>query len=189
MDTDALLIQRMKQGSEDAMEIFVRRYYPVILRHLRYRLAGKEDAEDLTQETFVRFFSALPNYRHQGKALNFLYTISGNLCADYYRAAKSLPLSLSEEEADSPDAAFPADQIHAGIDVRQALSRLPEELREVILLYYYEDLKQKDIAKILQIGLPLVKYRLRQAKERLLADLDDSEGSSRKKKRRIPWTD
>ena len=53
------------------------------------------------------------------------------------------------------------------ITVRMGLDRLPEELREVIILYYYQGLKQTEIASILEIGLPLVKYRLKKAREQL----------------------
>lgn len=55
------------------------------------------------------------------------------------------------------------------LDMEQALHSLPEELREVVILYYFQELKQKEIAKILGIGLPLVKYRLKRAKEMLTA--------------------
>ena len=135
MDTDALLIQRMRRGDEDAMEIFVRRYYPVILRYCRYHLAQKEDAEDLTQETFVRFFAALPGYHHRGRALNYLYTVSGNLCRDYYRTAEKRPVSLEEEEG-RQERSLPMDRIPDRIDLMHALSRLPEEYREVVILHF-----------------------------------------------------
>ena len=53
------------------------------------------------------------------------------------------------------------------LDVHQALAQLPPELREVTILYFFQELKQKEIARILGIGLPLVKYRIKRAKELL----------------------
>lgn len=79
MDADFLLIKRMKQGDEDAFDVFIRRYYGDILRYCAYRCADTGCAEDLTQETFVRFFEKLSDYRHMGKAKNYLYKIVGSL--------------------------------------------------------------------------------------------------------------
>jgi len=53
------------------------------------------------------------------------------------------------------------------LDIHRALEQLPPELREVTILYFFQELKQKEIARILGIGLPLVKYRIRRAKKLL----------------------
>ena len=96
MDADFLLIKRMKQGDEDAFDVFIRRYYGDILRYCAYRCADTGCAEDLTQETFVRFFEKLSDYRHMGKAKNYLYTIAGNLCRNEYKRQTGVPM---EEES------------------------------------------------------------------------------------------
>lgn len=96
MDADFLLIKRMKQGDEDAFDVFIRRYYGDILRYCAYRCANTGCAEDLTQETFVRFFEKLSDYRHMGKAKNYLYTIAGNLCRNEYKRQTGVPM---EEES------------------------------------------------------------------------------------------
>ena len=86
----------MKQGDEDAFDVFIRRYYGDILRYCAYRCADTGCAEDLTQETFVRFFEKLSDYRHMGKAKNYLYTIAGNLCRNEYKRQAGVPM---EEES------------------------------------------------------------------------------------------
>lgn len=96
MDADFLLIKRMKQGDEDAFDVFIRRYYGDILRYCAYRCADTGCAEDLTQDTFVRFFEKLSDYRHMGKAKNYLYTIAGNLCRNEYKRQAGIPM---EEES------------------------------------------------------------------------------------------
>ena len=63
------------------------------------------------------------------------------------------------------------DALDLRLDIRRALERLPAELRDVAILYFFQELKQKEIARILGIGLPLVKYRIRRAKELLAGDL------------------
>lgn len=90
MDVDFLLIRKMKQGDDDAFEIFVRKYYSDILKYCSYHCFDTEYAEDLTQETFANFFAKLSDYRYKGKTKNYLYTIAGNLCKNYYKQQKKL---------------------------------------------------------------------------------------------------
>lgn len=79
MGPDALLFHRMKRGETEAVDQFVEKYYPLVLRYCRLHIRDPGYAEDAAQETFARFFQALPRYRHQGKAANYLYVIAGNL--------------------------------------------------------------------------------------------------------------
>ena len=83
MDIDFWLIQKMKRGDENAFNVFVHKYYNKILYYCVYHCMDKSYAEDLTQETFVRFFTKLSDYRYRGKTINYLYTIAGNfICVD-----------------------------------------------------------------------------------------------------------
>ena len=61
----------------------------------------------------------------------------------------------------------PMDSLDLRMDVHLALEQLPQELREVTILYFFQEVKQREIAKILGISLPLTKYRLKRAKELL----------------------
>ena len=98
MDADFLLLRRMRQGDEDAIEEFVRKYYPLILRYCRLHLPDTDEAEDVTQEAFARFFRTLPQYQHYGKAANYLYVIAGNLCRDSFKKIRPLPLDEVPEQ-------------------------------------------------------------------------------------------
>ncbi len=167
MDFDLLLIQKMKCGNENAFDIFVRKHYEEILKYCSHHCPDISYAEDLTQETFLHFFEKLSDYRHIGKTKNYLYTIAGNLCRDYYKKAKESLLEKYPEDMQSSLYQPETADILNKIEMEAALKHLPEELREVIVLYYFQELKLAEIAGILQIGLPLVKYRLRQAKIRL----------------------
>lgn len=162
MDNDFLLLRRMRQGDEGAIEEFVRKYYPLIHRYCRLHLWDAGEAEDVTQEVFARFFRTLPQYQHYGKAANYLYVIAGNLCRDSYKKIRPLPLEEVPEESWEQ-----TPELDRRLDVRRALDSLPPELRETVVLYYYQELPQGSIAKILGISLPLVKYRIRRAKELL----------------------
>lgn len=167
MNIDFLLIQKMKHGDESAFDIFVHKHYEVILKYCNYHCLDASYAEDLTQETFLNFFERLPDYRHMGKTRNYLYTIAGNLCRNYYKKIKESLLEESSMEVQDNTGQSEADKILNKITVEAALNSLPEELREVIILYYFQELKLAEISEILQIGLPLVKYRIKQARKRL----------------------
>ena len=173
MDIDFLLLQRMKRGDENAFDVFVRKYSKEILNYCNYHCPDTSTAEDLTQETFLRFFEKLSDYRYMGKTKNYLYTIAGNLCRDSYKKIRE---SLLEEQSlEIQDCLHPpeTDELLNRLTIKAALDRLPAELREVIILYYFQELKLTEISSTLQIGLPLVKYRVKQAKthlERLLRE-------------------
>lgn len=170
MDTDFLLICRMKNGSDAAIEDFVRKYYPLILRYCRLHIWDKEYSEDATQEVFARFFRMLNQYQHYGKALNYLYVIAANICRDYYRKPVETPMDVLLEEP-----VYVMDSLEVRMDIRLALEKLPRELREVTILFFFQGVKQKEIARILGISLPLVKYRIKRAKELLAVYLGKEE--------------
>lgn len=170
MDTDFLLIHRMKNGDDDAIETFVRKYYPVILRYCHLHIHDQGYAEDATQEVFARFFRTLNQYQHYGKAQNYLYVIAANICRDFYQKPQEASI---EELPEEPVCEMPPLDLQ--IDVHLALEKLPPELREVTILFFFQEVKQKEIAKILGIGLPLVKYRIKRAKELLAGYLGKEE--------------
>ena len=147
VQNDFLLIRKMKQGDDDALDLFVHKYYQDILNYCHYHCSDKTYAEDLAQETFVHFF---------------LYTIASNLCKDYLKKIKEIPLEENEIVEENQ-----MENILNKILVEQALKQLPVELCEVLTLYYFQELKLTEISDTLQIGLPLVKYRLRKAKIQL----------------------
>lgn len=169
LDLDDLLVQRMRMGDEKALDAFVTKYYPAILRYCRLHVEDHGYAEDMAQETFARFFRTFRQYRHYGKAVNYLYVIAANACRDFYRQNRELPFMELPEEPDRR-----AESPETQTEVRMALDSLPKDIREVAVLYFVQERKQKDIARILGIGLPLVKYRIGRARELLRVFLDNS---------------
>lgn len=176
MYSDFMLIRRMKQGDESAFDLFVHKYYKEILAYCGYRCHDKEYAEDITQETFVRFFAKLSDYNYMGKTKNYLYTIAGNLCKDYFKKIKEIPVEESELSTQIEFAEHPMEHALNKLTVEWALEQLPDELSEVVILFYFQELKIGEIADILNIGVPLVKYRQKQAKVQL-GKLLEKEGS------------
>ncbi len=170
MDTDFFLIKKMRLSDESAIEAFVEKYYFDILKYCKHHCSDTKYAEDLTQETFVHFFESLEKYHHFGKAKNYLYIIAGNLCKDYYKKIAEMPMEKLPESDENQ-----TEHIHNRLLMEWALNKLPQELKEVVILYYFQDLKLREIGNLLQIELPLVKYRIKRAKillEEILGEED-----------------
>lgn len=167
MNADYILIRNAKGGDSEAAEAIIRKYYADIFNYCKYHTTDIHTAEDLTQETFFTFFKNLQNYRHYGKLLNYLYTIAGNKCIDENRKKRNTEVGY-EGVFNELNLAV-SDFTDEGEDefVEEAVNSLSIELREVIVLFYFLDKKQKDIAKICDISLPLVKYRLKKGKEKI----------------------
>lgn len=162
MSPDFLLVEKMKAGNGRAGEQFVRKHYPSIYQYCFLHIHNRDLAEDMTQETFLRFFEAIDTYTELGKTKNYLYSIAGNCMKNYYKKKKEL---LPGEMPDIPEEN--AGSMELRMDVERAVDRLPEDLKEVTILFFFQGLKQREIAELLNINLPLVKYRIREAKKKL----------------------
>ena len=164
MDSDFFLIQKMKNGDDGAVENFVRKYYPKIFQYCLLHIRDRGDAEDLTQETFLKFFQSFERYQHRGKCSAFLYAIASNACKDYYRKVREQYVEEVPEKAEEDQDMGTAE---IRMDVENAVARLPEELKETAILFFFQGMKQREIAKLMDIKLSLVKYRVTRAKKLL----------------------
>lgn len=99
----------------------------------------------------------LEEYRHYDRFGNYLYVIAGNKCKDFYKKKKPLYCG------DVPEEDLSASAADEEISMRELVHKLPRELEEVVILRFYQDLRYRDIAKILQISSSLVKYRVKKA--------------------------
>lgn len=135
--------------------------YDKIYRYCCFHLRDPQLAEDLTQETFLRFYRQA-SYQEQGKALAYLYTIARNLCLDAVRRRR--PEAPLPDDRPAPDPYAPIDRTLA---LRQALDTLPADLRELLLLRYVNELSVGDIAALTGLSRYAVYRRLRAG----LADL------------------
>ncbi len=119
--------------------------YDKIYRYCYFKLGHQQLAEDMTQETFLRFLEN-NTYCEKGKKLRYLYTIAHNLCVDIYRSKLEEPL---EEQFLSEDK---ENEILTGIVIKNALVQLTEEEQEILLLRYVNEVPVSVICKILNIS-------------------------------------
>lgn len=130
-------------------------------RLLRYCYMKTEDrflAEDITQEAFLRFWQSR-SYRDTGKELAYLYTIARNLCIDEFRRPAAEDIDEHGEIADGSASAVPFED---RIVLEQALEKLPDELREMVVLRYVSGLSDAEIGELFSISRFAVHRRIRE---------------------------
>ena len=84
------LVSRSQQDDKRAFALLVSEFQPLVFRLAFRLLCDEEEARDITQETFVNFFAKLSDYHYQGKTMNYLYTIAGNLCKNHCKKKKDV---------------------------------------------------------------------------------------------------
>jgi RNA polymerase sigma-70 factor (ECF subfamily) len=168
------LIRRCQRGDPLAIEVLIRRYQNYVFRLCFLVMRNEQDAEDMTQETFVRAFRALPRFEiREGTSFEaWLYRVAVNACRSRMRRKwyqvlpwpDPAPQMVSEPE-EQPDRRVmrgeQRDEILAAIDT------LGEKHRLVVILRYYGGLSNEEIAQALNIPCGTVRSRLHVARRRL----------------------
>ncbi len=162
METDEALVGRVADGDEMALQILLRRYERPLSSFI-YRHTGGRDVEDLYQETWLRVVRHAKRFDRARRFSTWLFQIAVNLCRDWHRHQP--PPAQPVPEAGEPSGEL--GRIEAGLDARRLLAVLPEAQREVLLLRYYHDLSEEQVAEILDCPRGTVKSRLHSAVEHL----------------------
>mgnify|MGYP002435252557 CR=1 FL=1 len=159
------LVSRSQQDDKRAFALLVSEFQPLVFRLAFRLLCDEEEARDITQETFVNFFAKLSDYHYQGKTMNYLYTIAGNLCKNHCKKKKDV--LMDDEFLLTHGMSNDMEQVLDKMFIDSAISSLSKELKEVVVLYYLDGFKIAEIAEKLQISLSLAKYRLTNARKQL----------------------
>lgn len=174
-NTEATLIQRAQKGDQDAFAVLVNEHqgyvYNLALRVVR----DENEALDLTQETFVRAWTALPNFRGQSQFRTWLYRITTNLC---YNRLPGLRRSLADLGDDvlaeipepgqtlgNPAREFESNETRTYL--HQAIDGLEPNYKILIVMRYQQELSYEEISSVLNLPLGTVKTGLFRAKEKL----------------------
>lgn len=158
--SDDELVSQIRLGDTSAAEELIQRYYASVLRYCKWHCSSLDKAEDLTQETFLKLFRSLPQYKGKKKFKAYLYTIASHLCIDESRKVQLYPLEDEENIVSERNEIL---QIEDREEVRHLLNVLSPEQREVIILRYGEQLSFAEIAKITGSNLRTVQSRVRYA--------------------------
>lgn len=177
-DTNELIL-RAQTGDQVAYTELVRRYEPQVQAVCLKMVHNQETARDLTQETFVKAFSALDSFDRSFTFSTWLYKIARNTCIDHFRRSKLETYSLDapvrthegQMERDFPSPLHTPERYllmkERGRLISEAIDGLPEKYREVIRLRHTQELPYEEIAEILGVPLGTVKARLFRARELL----------------------
>ena len=148
--------------------------YEKLLKYCYMKVNNRELAEDITQETFLRFWQT-QSYQNMGKEMAYLYSIARNLCLDYFKKKKE-DLPGDDEFFESiPDVSADVEEnVTNKILVEKAMEALSLEEREIIALFFVSELSVTDIGKIIGISRFAVGRRLKTAKETLKEALKET---------------
>ena len=179
-----MLVRRCLAGEAAAWEEIVQRYHKRIY-NICYRFAGSPDqAQDLTQEVFIKMYGSLKSYDSQRAAfMTWMTTITRNLLVDYFRKSKQERLTDSLDSAPSehedamplseriPDKGVPPDARVQSREtkevVHRALQKLSPDLREAVILRDLQDMDYREIATVLKVPEGTVKSRINRGRAEL----------------------
>lgn len=167
---DHILIRKIKSGDTEAWERLVNKYYHQIYSYcVRRCLGDRVLAADLTQDIFLRIIENIDKYKFSGKFFNYLFTITVNVCNNYYNKKKFNQSELDEKAVNVGSEAIVTNLITQENmnQIQVALNTLPDMQREALILKYYHDLKVKDIAKITGTSVATSQSRIHQGLEKL----------------------
>lgn len=152
-------VKAVSDLTESNIEDFIRQNYDEIYKYCYWKIRSPLDAEDLTQETFLRFVKNLDSYTDKGKPKALLYTIAKNLCINKSRQ-KTL---LSLDAAENIKSESKTEEIENRVMLEQYLCTLSKEQQEILLLRYGQDLQINEIADITELSRFTVMYRIKTA--------------------------
>jgi RNA polymerase sigma-70 factor (ECF subfamily) len=182
--SDEELLARFRNGQREAFSLLVRRYENELYGYLRRYLGDAALAEDVFQNTFLQVYLKVGSYEAGRPVRPWLYTIATHQAIDALRRHhRHQAVSLSQAQEGHPPGepddlasslvgksagpAAAAQLEERRLSVRAAVDRLPEFLKQVVVLGYYQGLKYREIAEVLNIPLGTVKSRLHAALARL----------------------
>jgi RNA polymerase sigma-70 factor (ECF subfamily) len=171
-------MERLAAGQDAALNDLMERHATPVFHFLCRMVGNEDDASDLAQETFVRVFRARASFRTGEKFSTWLFTIAANLARNHFRWRSRHPnVSLETEAGESEqtlgsrlpatdpapnEQALAAERVAA---VRTAVSKLPEDLREAVVLCEWEELSVAEAAAILETTSKAVESRLYRARQ------------------------
>ena len=177
---DCADMERLIAGQDTALNDLMERHATPVFHFLCRMVANEDDANDLAQETFVRIFKARDSFHTNEKFSTWLFTIAANLARNHFRWRSRHPaISLETKNTETEqtlgstlpsDAPAPNEQAlateRAGA-VRAAVGKLPEDMREAIVLCEWEELSMAEAAAILETTPKAVESRLYRARQLL----------------------
>lgn len=170
--SDDALILLFSKGDEDAAAILVGRHLTRVLRFASRFLGNESEAEDVAQDAMMRLWKAAANWQPgRAKLSTWLYTVTRNLCIDRLRQTRA---SIEGEEllSDAPSVQEKMEAETRRAALHLALSELPEQQRQAVILRHIEGLSNSEISQIMGVSIEAVESSTARGKRNLKALLD-----------------
>lgn len=162
-------IRRASAGDAEAFRQLLEMHYMTIYK-IAYKWCGKkEDAEDIAQDVCVKLPAKLASFKREAAFTTWLYRLTINAAKDYYRTtAKAQNRELPFAEGfDAPSSEVAADRALAAKQAMAEIHRLPEDLRDALLLVHAEGLNHKEAANVLGCAETTISWRIHKARKEL----------------------
>lgn len=159
-------------NTEEIFSRLVSQYQEQLLHMCAAYLRDRSAAEDAVQETFLKAYRALPGFRGECSEKTWLMRIAMNTCRDMTRSAwfRHVDRKITPEVLQLP--AEQKDQDDEKEDLVQAIQKLPGKYKDALLLYYYQDMSQEEVAQALNTSPSMISKRLKHAREKLRVQLE-----------------
>ncbi|MCE2746601.1 MAG: RNA polymerase sigma factor RpoE [Burkholderiales bacterium] len=183
-DDDLLIVQRVQAGDKLAFNLLVSKYHRRVARLLTRMVRNQEDIEDVVQETFIKAYRAIGNFRGDSAFYTWIYRIAINTAKNLLVTQGRRPSTLKESNdvdgetfednaalsnIDTPESLYQTKQI--GEAVNEAMAELPEELRSAIVMREIDGLSYEEIAEAMDCPIGTVRSRIFRARESIAAKI------------------
>jgi RNA polymerase sigma-70 factor (ECF subfamily) len=172
---EQLLVESVQRGEMPAFQELVEKYKQKVYYMALDMTGNHHDAEDLSQEVFIKVFASIKDFRGDSKLSSWLYRIAMNTCIDKTRRKRLKLVELDEKVVEKPSAGGnPQRELEARStqkQIDQALQKLPPRQRCIFAMRHYNEMMLREIAEVLKISEGTVKAQLFRAIRRLQKDL------------------
>ena len=149
-DSEGLLVKRAVRQDREAFAALYDKHVVKVYRHVYYRVSSKYDAEDITQEVFIRAWKAIGKYRRTGAPfVAWLFVIARHLIADHYKARKKDPAPLDETQTYINNGDTSSEDSFDKDHVKNAILKLKGARQKVIMMRFIDGFNYGEIAKLL----------------------------------------
>jgi len=167
-DEDDLLIKRFKQGDEAAFSKLVNKHKEKVRSLVYLTLGDSEYIDDISQDVFISVYNKLKEFRFESKFTTWLYRVTINKCRDYLRKKRVRSIFVPiKDEAYRLSSGYTVENIDIPHLVRKAISKLPDKLREPLILRDIDGFSYKEIAEKMNCEVGTIKSRIFRARESL----------------------
>ena len=172
--SDEALIRQYKDGNQEAFSILYNRHITNVYKRVRY-IIPEAEVEDVTQEVFIAAMKSLASFRGDSQFVTWLRTLTNHKVAEFYRkrTRKQEPQLAPLSDAFGKMEGSTSKMMEERIYIQKALSQLPENYREVIMLRFAEDLQFNEIAELMGQNIEATKSLFRRAIVALRGQLDE----------------